>query len=171
MFMHKIFIFPSEPVVKGRLARLKAVRKLIKTNRIKSQDTLLGCLQEEGFAVAQATLSRDLKTLRVGKISDGQGAYVYFLPGDEEQKETERTSINDFLRGYISIDWSGNIVVIKTHSGHSDPVSVALDSFDIEEVLGTVAGRDNTVAVFLREGVSGELFMKRMIEIIPELKE
>ena len=144
---------------------------MIKTTNIKSQDTLLSYLQKEGFAVTQATLSRDLKALRVGKISDGQGGYVYFLPGEEERQETVRTSIHDFLQGYISIDWSGNIVVVKTHSGHSDPVSLALDSFGIEEVLGTIAGRDNTVAVFLREGVTGEHFMKRMREIIPELKE
>ena len=156
--------------MKERVTRLKAVHKLIKTNKIKSQDTLLGHLQKEGFAVTQATLSRDLKVLKVGKISDGQGGYVYSLPEDEESQETERTCVYDFLQGYISIDWSGNIVVVKTHSGHSDPVALALDSFGIDEVLGTIAGRDNTVAVFLREGVTGEDFMKRMKEIIPKLE-
>ena len=155
--------------MKERLARLKAVRKLIKTNSIKSQDTLLGLLLDEGFAVTQATLSRDLKALKVGKISDGHDGYVYFLPGDDERKETERTYIHDFLRGCISIDWSGNIVVVKTHSGHSDPVALAIDSMELGEVLGTIAGRDDAVAVFLREGVSGEAFMKRLKEIVPEL--
>lgn len=155
--------------MKERLARLKVIRKLIKTSKINSQETLLKHLQAEGYAVTQATLSRDLKVLKVGKISDGQGGYIYSLHGDDERKETERTYIHDFLQGYISIDWSGNIVVVKTYSGHSDPVSLALDSFDLDEVLGTVAGRDNAVAVFLREGVTGEDFMKRMKEIIPEL--
>jgi len=61
-------------------------------------------------------------------------------------------------------------VVVKTYSGHSDPVSLALDSFGFDEILGTVAGRDNTVAVFLREGVTGKDFMKRMKETIPELE-
>ena len=130
----------------------------------------MGYLQKEGFAVTQATLSRDLKVLKVGKISDGQGAYVYFLPGDGERQEAGRTSVYDFLQGYISIDWSGNIVVVKTHSGHSDPVALALDSFSLDEVLGTIAGRDNTVAVFLREGASGEDFLRRMKEIIPNLE-
>ena len=155
--------------MKERLARLNAIRKLIKNEAIKSQDLLLELLKNEGFALTQATLSRDLKKLNVGKISDGRGSYVYFLPGDEERRETERSSFQDFLRGYISIDWSGNIVVVKTHSGHSDPVAVALDSFGFEEVLGTIAGNDNTVAVFLREGVSGEDFMRRLKECIPEL--
>jgi len=157
--------------MKERFARLKAIRKLIKNERIKSQDTLLGHLQNEGFVVTQATLSRDLKMLKVGKISDGLGAYVYSLSGDEDRRETELTFINDFLRGYISIDWSGNIVVVKTYSGHSDPVALALDSFNFEEVLGTIAGNDDTVAVFLREGVTGEDFMRRLKESVPRLED
>ena len=156
--------------MKERQVRLKAIRNLIKTSGIDSQDTLLGLLLNEGFAVTQATLSRDLKELKVGKISDGKGGYIYSLPGEEERGETERTCIHDFLQGYISIDWSGNIVVVKTYSGHSDPVALALDNFGFEEVLGTIAGRDNAVAVFLREGVSGEDFMKHMRELIPELE-
>ena len=156
--------------MKERLTRLNAVRKLLKNNRIESQDTLLKCLQKEGFAVTQATLSRDLKILKVGKISDHKGGYIYSLPGEDERREIEHNSIQDFLKGYISIDWSGNIVVVKTYSSHSDPVSLALDSFNFKEVLGTIAGRDNAVAVFLREGVTREDFMKRLREIIPEIE-
>jgi len=156
--------------VKERLARLNAVRKLLKNNQIESQENLLKHLQNEGFNVTQATLSRDLKVLKVGKISDHDGGYIYSLPGEDDRREVERTSIHDFLKGYISIVWSGNIVVVKTYSGHSDPVALALDSFCFDEVLGTIAGRDNTVAVFLREGVTGEDFMKRMKETMPELE-
>jgi transcriptional regulator of arginine metabolism len=158
--------------MKERLARLKVVRKLLKSYKIESQETLLGYLQKEGFAVTQATLSRDLKVLKVGKISDGKGAYAYSLSGDDERRESDRTYIQNFLQGYISIDWSGNVVVVKTYSGHTDPVALALDSLALDdEVLGTIAGRDNNVAVFLREGITGEDFMKRLREIIPELEE
>jgi transcriptional regulator of arginine metabolism len=157
--------------VKERLSRLKAVRKLIKTYRIESQETLLGYLQKEGFIVTQATLSRDLKLLKVGKISDGHNNYVYSLPGDDERQETERTYIHDFLRGYISIEWSGNLVVIKTYSGHSDSVALAVDNLGLDDVLGTFSGRDNAVMVVLREGFSGEDFMNRMKESIPELED
>jgi transcriptional regulator of arginine metabolism len=157
--------------MKERLARLKAVRKLIKTYRIESQETLLGHLEKEGFPVTQATLSRDLKLLKVGKISDGHNGYVYTLPGEEERQENERAYINDFLRGYISIEWSHNMVVIKTYSGHSDAVALAVDNLGLDEVLGTNSGRDNTVFVVLREGVSGEEFLARLKESIPELEE
>ena len=150
--------------MKERLFRLEAVRKLIKKERIKSQETLLNFLLDEGYVVTQATLSRDLKKLGVGKISDGQGSYIYTLPDDKEPISEyhgiERTYIQDFMRGYISLDWSGNIVVVKTHSGHSDPVAVALDNMELEGILGTIAGNDNTVAIFLKEGVSGEDFLK-----------
>jgi transcriptional regulator of arginine metabolism len=156
--------------LKERLARLEAIRKLIKIEKIKSQDTLLEHLGKEGFEVTQATLSRDLKLLKVGKISDGRGSYFYTLTEDDERQETENSYIRDFLRGCISIDWSGNIVVIKTHSGHSDPVAVALDSIGLEEILGTIAGNDNTVAVFLREGFNGDGFLRRIKELIPDFE-
>ena len=156
--------------MKERQDRLNKIRNLIKTQKIKSQYDLLGYLHNEGIEITQATLSRDLKALKTGKIFDGQGAYHYSLPGEEGPGETERPYIQDFLKGYISIEWSGNVVVVKTYSGHSDPVSLALDNMDLDnEVLGTIAGRDNTVAVFLREGIRGEDFMKRMKELIPEL--
>jgi len=157
--------------VKERLARLKAIRKLIKTYRIESQEILLGHLQKEGFMVTQATLSRDLKLLKVGKISDGHNGYVYTLPGEDDRQENERTYVHDFLRGYVSIDWSGNMVVIRTYSGHSDSVALAVDNLALDDVLGTIAGRDNTVFVCLREGVTGEDFMAQMREKIPELED
>ena len=75
--------------MKERLSRLKTIRKLIKTYRIESQEALLGYLSREGFAVTQATLSRDLKLLKVGKISDGNNGYVFTLPEDEEGHESE----------------------------------------------------------------------------------
>jgi transcriptional regulator of arginine metabolism len=157
--------------MKERLVRLKLVRNLIKTCRIESQEALLECLQKEGFPVTQATLSRDLKFLKVAKAPDGGNGYIYSLPGDEERRETERVYIQDFLRGYISIEWSGSMVVIKTYSGHSDSVALAVDNLGLDDVLGTIAGRDNTVFVVLREGIRGEDFMSRMKMSIPELED
>jgi transcriptional regulator of arginine metabolism len=162
--------YAPELHLKERLTRLKAIQKLIQTYRIESQDILLGYLHKEGFIVTQATLSRDLKLLKVGKISDGHNGYVYSLPGEEERQETDRTYIHDFLRGYVSIEWSGSMVVIKTYSGHSDTVALAVDNLALDDVLGTLAGRDNTVFVCLREGVNGEDFMNHMKESIPELE-
>jgi transcriptional regulator of arginine metabolism len=156
--------------VKERLTRLKSIRKLIKNYRIESQEALLGYLQKEGYEVTQATLSRDLKLLKVGKISDGHSGYVYTLPGDEERPESEQIFVQDFLRGYVSIDWNGNIVVIKTFGGHADTVSNALDSLNMDEILGTVAG-DNCIFACLREGVTGEQFIAALKLRIPEIDD
>lgn len=156
--------------MKDRLTRLKSIRKLIKKHKIESQESLLAYLQEEGYEVTQATLSRDLKLLKVAKTADGNNGYVYTLPGEDERKESEQIYIHDFLRGYISIDYSGNIVVIKTYSGHADTVSNAIDALDMDEVLGTVAG-DNCIFACLRENVSGKDFLAALKRKIPEIEE
>jgi transcriptional regulator of arginine metabolism len=156
--------------MKERQSRLKAVRNLIKSYPIESQEMLLLYLQKEGFDVTQATLSRDLKVLKVGKVSNGHDGYVYSLPADDELKEADRAFTQDFLRGYISIEWSGNIVVIKTYSGHSDSVAMALDTFGLQNVLGTISGRDNTVFVVLKEGVAGQDFLRDLQRSVPELE-
>ncbi len=157
--------------MKERLARLSAIKKLVRTYRIESQDELLGHLRKDGFTVTQATLSRDLKLLKVSKVSDGNSGYYYSLPGDEERRESEKSYLQDFLRGYISIDWSGNLVVIRTYSGHSDSVALAIDNLGLENVMGTISGRDNTVFVALREGYTGEDFMADMKTHLPELED
>ena len=157
--------------MKERLSRLKIIRKLIKTYRIESQEALLGYLNKEGFEVTQATLSRDLKLLKVGKISDGHNGYIYTLPGEEDRQESDLSLAQDFMRGYVSIECSGNIAVIKTYSGYADVVAQSLDTICMDEILGTIAGGDNCVFACLREGVSGDSFIEALKLRIPELDE
>jgi transcriptional regulator of arginine metabolism len=156
--------------MKERFERLKAVRGIIKSHRIDSQETLLQLLQEAGYTVTQATLSRDLKFLKVGKVSDGHSGYYYTVPSDEERRESERHYIQDFLRGYVSIDWNTSLAVVRTFSGHSDSVALAIDNMGLEEVLGTISGRDNMVFIALREGSNGEDLVAAMKKKIPELE-
>ena len=157
--------------MKERLTRLKSIRKFIKNYRIESQEALLGYLQKEGYEVTQATLSRDLKLLKVGKISDGHSGYVYTLPGEEDRQESELSLAQDFMRGYISIECSGNIAVIKTYSGYADVVAQSIDSMGMDEVLGTIAGGDNCVFACLREGINGDMFLDALKLKVPELDE
>lgn len=154
--------------MKERQSRLKLIKHLIKTNRIGSQDDLLTLLLQSGHDVTQATLSRDLKLLKVGKVPDGKSGYMYALPGDEENSESQAIYVQDFLRGYVSIDYSGNIIVIKTFPGHANTVCNAIDNLNLDEVLGTVAG-DNCMFACLKEGVSGADFLKSLKKYIPNL--
>ena len=156
--------------MKERQSRLKAIKNLIKNNTIESQDDLQSLLLKEGYDVTQATLSRDLKLLKVAKVPDGQNGYMYALPGEGENAESEAIYVQDFLRGYVSIDFSGNIVVIKTFSGHANTVCNALDNLNMEEVLGTVAG-DNCMFACIKEGVSSDEFMKKLKKHIPGLED
>ncbi|MEE0878237.1 MAG: ArgR family transcriptional regulator [Treponemataceae bacterium] len=157
--------------MKGRNSRLKSIKKIIKTSKIESQEILLGLLQKEGYEVTQATLSRDMKLLKIGKISDGNNGYIYALPNEEERQESELTVAQDFLRGYISIECSGNIAVIKTYSGHADVVASALDTLALDEVIGTIAGGDNCVFACLREGYTGDQFIASLKKRIPDVEE
>jgi len=156
--------------MKERQERLKSIRALIKANRVNSQEQLLQLLQEQGITVTQATLSRDLKYLKVGKVSDGQAGYYYTIPSDEERQESDRHSSQDFLRGYVSIDWNQSLAVVRTFSGHSGAVAQAIDNMCMDEVLGTIAGQDNMVFVALKRGITGEDFIAALKMKIPDLE-
>lgn len=156
--------------MKQRLTRLKAIKKLIKSYPIESQEMLLGYLARDGFYVTQATLSRDLKMLKVSKISNNKGSYVYSIPGDDHTHDNQQTYAQDFLRGYISIDYSGNMAVIKTYSGYTDIISMALENMNLDSVLGVLSGQDTCVFVCLREGINGKQFLHELKQRIPELE-
>ncbi|MDR1315445.1 MAG: ArgR family transcriptional regulator [Spirochaetales bacterium] len=156
--------------MKERQNRLKAIKRIIKGNRVASQEELLGLLIAEGFSVTQATLSRDLKLLKVGKVSEGQTGYYYTLPGDEDRRESEKSYVQDFQRGYVSIEFSNNVGVVRTLTGHANSVALALDNLGMEEILGTIAG-DDTVLMVMRGGVAGSIIIDKLREKIPDLEE
>jgi transcriptional regulator of arginine metabolism len=131
---------------------------------------LLGHLKQQGFSVTQATLSRDLKVLKVGKVSEGPGGYYYTLPTEEELRESEQNYVLDLRRGMLSVEFSGNLGIIHTMPAHADTVAIALDSLSIQEILGTIAG-DDTVLIVLREGVTADAMRSVLTDLVPELGE
>ena len=156
--------------MKQRYNRLSVIKEIIKKNRIDNQDTLLQMLKEEGFDVTQATLSRDLKMLKVGKISDGWSGYYYSLPENEFVEENEKNYIIDIRRGIVSLEFNGNMGVIKTRSGHASSVAYALDVLGFPEILGTLAG-DDTIFVLLREGMTKEDLLEDFRNKVPEIDD
>ncbi|TVQ36974.1 MAG: ArgR family transcriptional regulator [Spirochaetaceae bacterium] len=156
--------------MKERPLRLQTIKKIVRANRITSQEQLLGHLTREGFHVTQATLSRDLKLLKVGKIAEGPTGYAYTLPSEEERRESERSYVQDFLRGYVSIEVSGTTAVVRTLTGHADSVGFALDNLSIPEILGTVAGNDTVIAV-LRDGTTRNALLRTLKEKAPNFEE
>lgn len=156
--------------MKERQQRLQSIKRVLKEHRITSQEQLLGFLQREGFSVTQATLSRDLKLLKVGKVSAGAEGYAYTLPSEEERRESERSYVDDFQRGYVSFAVSGTVVVVRTLTGHADSVAIALDNLGIPEILGTVAGNDTVLAV-VREGTTKDTLLSALRAKVEDFEE
>ncbi|MCG8478313.1 MAG: ArgR family transcriptional regulator [Spirochaetales bacterium] len=156
--------------MREREQRLKIIKKIIKGERIESQERLLRRLEREGYHVTQATLSRDLKLLKVGKQAIGSEGYFYSLPSEEIRREQERNFAQDFARGYVSLDFTASMAVIRTLNGHADSVAIAIDNLNLDAVLGTVAGND-TVLVALQEDIAREAFLEQLRERVPEFED
>ncbi len=136
--------------MKKRTERLEALRRLIANNELSSQEELLHALEEEGFALTQATLSRDMRQLKVAKEKRVQGKR-YVLP----TPTTHRFVTSVVSSGMLSLTFSGNIGVIRTQPGHAGSVAYKLDTLALPEILGTIAG-DDTIFIALREDADKE---------------
>ena len=152
--------------------RLEALRLIISSQQLGSQDELLNALQKEGFKLTQATLSRDLKQLKVAKAATMGGNYVYVLPNDTMYKRVSTPStIREMMQmpGFVSINFSGNMAVIKTRQGYASALAWNIDCSDIPQILGTVAG-DDTIFIVLKEGVSHQELIDTLSEVVPNMK-
>lgn len=146
-----------------RQERLAALKGIIRRRRIASQEGLVAELSREGFSVTQATLSRDLRALKVIKVSDEREGYFYALPAERENRGAEAGAASgagdiyreDLKRGILSFDVSLNLGVVKTLPGHANSVAMALDNLGHPEILGTLAG-DDTIIIVMRETASKE---------------
>lgn len=135
--------------------RLEAIKLLISSQEIGSQKELLEALEAEGFIVTQATLSRDLKQLKVAKAASMNGRYVYVLPNETMYRRVQKPlPAREMMLtpGFLSILFSGNIGVIKTRPGYASSIAYNIDNSDIPEILGTIAG-DDTIMIVVKEGV------------------
>lgn len=144
--------------------RLKTIRKIISSDKVPTQAHLLNRLEREGLSITQATLSRDLKTLKASKVPEEDGQYFFTLNG----KESLPGFIEDFKRGFLSLTFSRNLGVIKTLAGHADTVAIALDNMEMKEVLGTIAG-DDTILVVLSENEKRHVFAERLENMLGNL--
>ena len=155
--------------MKERLQRLKKIKDIISSGSIGSQEQLQSCLEERGITVTQATLSRDLKFLKVSKIPEGESGFVYRLPDAEAAKETEDEFLRDIERGIISVTYSGNLAVLATMPGHANSVAFALDHLELPEIIGTIAG-DDTILLILHEKAERDTLNGRLLTWAPSLE-
>lgn len=146
---------------------------IISSQELGSQDDLLQALRREGFNLTQATLSRDLKQLKVAKASSMNGNYVYVLPNDTMYKRVSNPPLaKDMLSlsGFLSITFSNNIGVIKTRPGYASSIAYNIDDSKIPDILGTIAG-DDTILIVLKENVEKISVINDLRGVIPNIKE
>ena len=152
--------------------RLEALRLIISSQQLGSQDELLNALQREGFKLTQATLSRDLKQLKVAKAASMSGNYVYVLPNETMYKRVSTpNSIREMMKvpGFVSINFSGNLGIIKTRPGYASSIAWNIDNSDGPEILGTIAG-DDTIFIVIKEGIKHQEVVDALSDIVPNMK-
>lgn len=128
--------------------RHAAILDLLREQRVSSQEALREFLAERGFDITQATLSRDIRELRLVKVPDAEGRAHYTLPPDTWEQTPPLTRLLPTL--FVDAEGTGNLLVIKTLTGGAQPIAVAIDWEEWPEVLGTVSG-DDTILVILRD--------------------
>lgn len=144
--------------MKNRKKRIDLIIELIKNQCIGSQEELAEILSQKGHPVTQATLSRDLKMLRTTKVPTDRGTYMYVLPESDSLKDRllnfgQPLARANYQSGFISLQFSCNLVVIKTRNGYASGLAYDIDMSNSPEILGTISGTDTILAV-LKEGVS-----------------
>ncbi|WP_321436117.1 arginine repressor [uncultured Bacteroides sp.] len=151
--------------------RLDSIKMIISSKEIGSQEELLRELAKEGYELTQATLSRDLKQMKVAKAATTNGNYVYVLPNDTMYKRTvDIPSVGEMLlqNGFKSIDFSGNMAVIKTRPGYASSLAYDIDNREYKDIIGTIAG-DDTILLVFRDGYSRNEIKQSLSHIIPNI--
>ena len=151
---------------------MEALKMLISSMELGSQEEVLRALEKEGFKLTQATLSRDLKQLKVAKAASMSGNYVYVLPNETMYKRVSSpNSIREMMKvpGFISINFSGNIGIIKTRPGYASSIAWNIDNSDVPEILGTIAG-DDTIFIVIKEGISHQHVVEALSDVVPNMR-
>lgn len=140
-----------------KYSRHSKILEIINKLEIETQEDLAKTLCENGFNVTQATVSRDIKELRLIKVLTKEGRYKYATLKQHETSISERFK-KLFRDSVISIDFAGHMIVIKTLVGAASAAAAALDALNLQDVVGSIAG-DDTIFVLIRniEDIDGAI--------------
>ncbi len=151
-----------------RQARLALIVKILLNHSIGSQEELMALLEANNCQVTQATLSRDLKTLRTSKVATELGGYRYVIAANGTAADEVATQAMDHVRqaAIISVSFTGRLVIVKTRNGYAGGVAYDIDEVLSPHILGSIAGAD-TVFVAVDEEVSPMEVFDILSEILP----
>ncbi len=157
--------------MKSKKNRLETLRLIISSQEMGNQEELLAALRKEGYVVTQATLSRDLKQLKVAKAATMRGNYIYVLPNVTMYKRVSTPAqVKEMMQvpGFLSIHFSGNMGVIKTRPGYASSIAYNIDASHISCILGTIAG-DDTIFIVVAEGTQQKDVVSALAAVVPEM--
>jgi len=146
--------------------RQSKILELIRKNDIETQEELLAHLLKDGFAVTQATVSRDIREMKLTKVSVNGGKQKYTTLNDTTEDLSEKY-VRVLRDGFVSMDMAQNILVIKTVSGMAGAVCASLDAMNIHEIVGSIAG-DDTIMCAIRTTEDTIAIMKRLRKIVEQ---
>ena len=144
--------------------RQAKILELIQRNDVETQEELSAYLVREGFQVTQATVSRDIRELKLTKIAMDNGKQKYAVMTDADSGMMEKYA-RVLREGFISMDLAKNIVVIKTVSGMAGAVCAAIDAMKFQEMVGSIAG-DDTIICIIRDDEEAVKIMKKLRKIV-----
>ncbi|WP_025797071.1 arginine repressor [Hoylesella saccharolytica] len=157
--------------MKKKNDRIETLKMLISSKELSSQEELLRALKKEGIKITQGTLSRDLKQLKVAKAASMNGNYIYVLPNETMYRRvaSPRTA-REMLQtsGFLAINFSGNMGVIKTRPGYASSIAYNIDNGNIEDILGTIAG-DDTIFIVVKEGRDRDNVLRSLNETLARM--
>lgn len=146
-----------------KISRQRKIVELVNERDIETQEELAQYLLQSGYEVTQATVSRDIRELKLIKVSQDDGMQKYiFLNSSADMGEKYTRILRD---GFQSMDGAQNIIVLKTVSGMAMAVAAALDGIALKEVVGSIAG-DDTVMCVARDNESAKIIMDEIFKII-----
>ena len=138
--------------------------ELINKNPIETQTQLTECLIKKGFDVTQATVSRDIKELRLIKIMDSTDKYCYALPDKDTDTEVLKRYAGVLKHGTVSVDRACNLVVVKTIPGSAQGCAMAVETLHLEGVVGVIAG-DDTIFIAANDENSANGLLEDIIKL------
>lgn len=140
-----------------KISRHTKILDLIEKYNIDTQEELAKRLSEAGYNVTQATVSRDIKNLKLVKVLDDNGVYKYAQSGTKETSASDKNLNSILVNSVVTVDYALNNVVIKTHAGMAQAVGFVIDSMGLDEILGCVAGDDTILCITRNEKTAGNL--------------
>ena len=143
--------------------RLSVIEKIIRSEPVSSQEDLLTKLEDFGISCTQATLSRNLRQLRVSRVPDQNGRMKYELPAEEE-RNLSRPQISDFRKAITEKIWTREMMLVKTYPGYAAAIASAIDRAGKPEIAGTIAG-DDTVLIIPHDNFTREIIFQLISQI------